>query len=174
MTWAYFRALSKQNCHFTVKRELIFLHLHTPLLPAIVPVISQLLNWIFWRWFWRGWDKALPLEGNLPTPSSCSVLFSTVFLFFLLQRCWYFCPLHVPLPSSGLRRRTPSSDDCERPFHAAAPAGGYAGSSGVFVECHWPAPSAELSDLHWFLTLLPGNGTDHNPGTHMRTKKNVP
>lgn len=97
------------------KRELIFLHLHTPLLPAIVPVISQHLNWIFWRWFWRGWDKAPPLEGNLPTPSSCSVLFSTVFLFFLLQALLSF---HVPLPSRGLRRRTSSSYDCKLPSSA--------------------------------------------------------
>lgn len=58
------------------KRELIFLYLHTPLLPAIVPVISRPLNWIFWRRFWRGRDKAPPLEGNLPTPSSC--LFSSL------------------------------------------------------------------------------------------------
>lgn len=58
------------------KRELIFLYLHNPLLPAIVPVISRPLNWIFWRRFWRGRDKAPPLEGNLPTPSSC--LFSAL------------------------------------------------------------------------------------------------
>lgn len=153
------------------KRELIFLHLHTPLLPAIVPVISQHLNWIFWRWFWRGWDKAPPLEGNLPTPSSCSVLFSTVLLFFLLQALLSFaCPIAIKgSEETYFQQWRPQTTlvSC----HTAAPAVGWAACSRVFMKRHWPAPSAELSDLHRFLALLPGNGTDRDPGTHTRTKR---
>lgn len=46
------------------EKELIFLHLCTPTLLAIVPVISRHLNWLSWGWFWTAWRKAPPLEGG--------------------------------------------------------------------------------------------------------------
>lgn len=74
MTWAYFRALSKQNCHFDVKKGVNFSASPYPTLPAIVPVISRCLNWLSWRWFWSAWRKAPPLEGGCRRPrlSVCS------------------------------------------------------------------------------------------------------
>lgn len=148
----------------TSKRELIFLHLPTLLLPAIVPVISRHLNWIFWRWFWRGWDKALPLEGNLPTPSSCSVLYCFLAFFWKGASTSVFCMSHCHQVVWGdvLLAVTTSNDPRQLSRCSAWHELGY--SWNMIGWC--PQPSSVT--FHQCLTLLPGNVTDHDPGMQIR------
>ena len=80
------------------EKELISLHLCPPTLPAIVPVISQHLNWLSWGWFWTAWCKAPPLEGGCQRLrlSDCSSLLSSCSFFW---KCSNASPVLCAVPN---------------------------------------------------------------------------
>ena len=103
------------------EKELISLYLCPPTLPAIVPVISQHLNWLSWGWFWTAWCKAPPLEGGCQRLrlSDCSSLLSSCCFFWnaltpLLSFAQYQPPscLNKCISSSGFI----AHDPCQPPY----------------------------------------------------------
>lgn len=99
MTWAYFRALSKQNCHYNVKKGVNFSPSPEPTLPAIVPVISKNLKWLFWRWFLKDWNTLLlHARGDMLVHLSFPLLHLYIFPFLSPANAVLSCAFHGQLP----------------------------------------------------------------------------